>query len=124
MNTTKKEGKTAMLDEHPRMRREKKTVDVMIRIYCKGKHKSKEHFCSDCREIQRYAFERLDKCRYQENKPTCANCPIHCYKPSMRKSIRAVMRYSGPRMLRKHPILAFRHIIDGRRKMSVDGLTK
>ncbi|MFX0205147.1 MAG: nitrous oxide-stimulated promoter family protein [Candidatus Hodarchaeota archaeon] len=113
-----------MLDEHPRMSREKKTVNAMIRIYCKGKHKSKENICSDCRELQRYAFERLNKCRYQENKPTCANCPIHCYKPSMRKNIRAVMRYSGPRMLRKHPILAFGHIIDGRRKMSEDEFTK
>ncbi len=113
-----------MLDEHPRMRREKKTVGAMTRIYCRSKHKSEDKLCSECSELQWYAFNRLDKCRYQEKKPTCANCPIHCYKPSMREKIRAVMRHSGPRMLRKHPILAFWHIIDGRRKVSESDLTK
>ena len=29
----------------------------------------------------------------------------------MREKIRTVMRYSGPRMLGKHPIAAIRHLI-------------
>ena len=53
---------------------------------------------------------------FHEGKTTCANCPAHCYKPEMREKIRKVMRYAGPRMIYRHPILALLHIIDGRRK--------
>jgi hypothetical protein len=31
----------------------------------------------------------------------------------MRERIRIVMRYSGPRMLYRHPILSIRHKMDG-----------
>jgi hypothetical protein len=34
----------------------------------------------------------------------------------MRERIREVMRYSGPRMLLSHPLMAIRHLIDGLRK--------
>ena len=34
-----------------------------------------------------------------ETKTFCSNCKVHCYKPEMRKKIRAVMRFSGPRMI-------------------------
>ena len=34
----------------------------------------------------------------------------------MREKIRMVMRYSGPRMIYKHPIAAIWHMIDRRRK--------
>jgi len=34
----------------------------------------------------------------------------------MRKKIRAVMRYSGPRMIYRHPALAIAHLIDRLRK--------
>lgn len=57
---------------------------------------------------------RLDRCIYSPNKPTCVNCPTHCYKPDMREQIRVVMRYAGPRMLAKHPMLAILHLIDGK----------
>lgn len=49
----------------------------------------------------------------QKEKPICARCPIHCYKPVMRERIREMMRYAGPRMLRRHPILAIRHLLEG-----------
>ncbi|MFX1513082.1 MAG: nitrous oxide-stimulated promoter family protein [Promethearchaeota archaeon] len=105
-----------MPDDHPRMRRERKTVKTMIETYCKVKHENQENSCSECNELLKYAFQRIDKCRYQEKKPTCANCSIHCYKPSMRIKIREVMRYSGPRMLWRHPIMTFWHILDGRKR--------
>ncbi|MCK5227056.1 MAG: nitrous oxide-stimulated promoter family protein, partial [Desulfobulbaceae bacterium] len=50
---------------------------------------------------------------------TCGNCPIHCYKPKMRKKVREVMRYAGPRMIWRHPFLALCHTIDGMRKKPV-----
>jgi hypothetical protein len=33
----------------------------------------------------------------------------------MRDQIKQVMRYAGPRMLFRHPILTIRHFIDARR---------
>jgi hypothetical protein len=71
--------------------------------------------CDDCEGLLAYARVRLDRCRYGAAKPTCANCTTHCYKPVMRERVREVMRYSGPRMLRRHPLLAARHLVDGHR---------
>ena len=58
---------------------------------------------------------RLEKCPFGSEKPTCATCPIHCYRPSMRERMRDVMRESGPWMLWHHPILTIRHMLDERR---------
>jgi len=71
--------------------------------------------CPDCAALLDYARARLARCPYGAQKPTCADCPTHCYKPAMREQMRAVMRYSGPRMLTRHPLLAAAHLIDGRR---------
>ena len=73
--------------------------------------------CSQCRELLAYAEARLERCPFGLEKPTCSKCPIHCYKPDMREEIREVMSYAGPRMLKKHPVLGIRHLIDGRKKV-------
>lgn len=101
---------------HPRMARELQTVALMIALYCRDQHGTKRGLCTDCRQLEEYARLRLRNCPFQENKTTCGNCPIHCYKPGMRKKIRTVMRYAGPRMMWHHPQLALGHMIDGRRK--------
>ena len=101
---------------HPRMKREQKTVACMISLYCRDHHQSRGELFRDCRELAEYARFRLEKCPFQENKTTCGNCRIHCYKPVMREKIRAVMRYAGPRMIGRHPLLAVGHMIDGLRK--------
>lgn len=54
---------------------------------------------------------RRDKCPFGEGKSFCSNCPIHCYKSDMREKIRQVMRYSGPRMLLYHPVVAMSHVV-------------
>jgi len=102
--------------EHPRMKREKKTIDAMVHIYCKNKHESKGALCPECTEFLEYAFMRLDKCPFQEKKTTCAHCPIHCYQPEKRQKAKTIMRYAGPRMLLHHPGLALHHVWDGRKK--------
>ena len=89
----------------------------MIRLYCRDHHEIEGEFCPGCRELWDYALIRLDRCPFRENKPTCAKCPVHCYKPDMREKVRVVMRYAGPRMLHRHPVLAVLHLIDGFRKM-------
>jgi hypothetical protein len=101
---------------HPRIIRENKTVRAMIRIYCRGVHGTVTGLCSECEEIMAYAEKRLNNCPYGEGKTTCAKCPIHCYNPEMRDKILAIMRYSGPKMIYKHPIMTFLHFIDGLRK--------
>ena len=102
--------------EDPRLAREKKTVEAMVRIACRGRHAAENGLCEDCEALLDYALERLDKCPFQASKPTCAQCAVHCYQPSMREEIRAVMRYAGPRMMFRHPILALGHLIDGLRR--------
>ena len=98
------------------LEREYKTIEAMISLSCQERHGTmKGELCPACRELRDYAHWRLDKCPYQKEKPTCAKCPIHCYKPAMRERIREVMRYAGPHMLRRHPILAIRHLLDGRK---------
>jgi len=79
--------------------------------------------CEQCDSLLKYAYQRLDRCPYQADKPTCANCPVHCYRKGEREMVREVMRYAGPRMLFRHPLLAFSHILDGFRKRSgIEGL--
>ena len=103
----------------PRMTRERRTVAVMIALYCRDHHRSEDTLCPECSELMGYAHARLDKCPFGEGKTTCARCPVHCYRPAMRERIRTVMRYAGPRMILRHPVLALRHLIDGWRKEPV-----
>ena len=92
--------------------KEKKLIPVMIRKYCHGKHKTKDkEICAECRELTEYALFRLEKCPFKVNKKFCSFCKIHCYKPEQREKIKAVMKYSGPRMLFTHPIFAISHVI-------------
>ncbi len=99
------------------IKKEYKTIEAMVGLYCHGLHGTdKKQLCADCEELLAYAKARLDKCPYQEQKTTCAKCPIHCYKPAIREKIRNVMRYAGPRMLKHHPLLAIRHLLHGRRE--------
>ena len=95
-----------------RLDRERRTIASMIEIYCRGRHRRAEGLCAECEQLLAYATQRIDKCRFGENKPTCAKCSTHCYKPEMRQKVREVMRYSGPRMLWTHPILSVMHYMD------------
>jgi len=106
-----------MSSAQSRIKREEKTVAAMIRLYCKKNHTYERELCQECSQLLEYAKLRLDRCPYEQDKPTCAKCPVHCYTPQNRAKIRTVMRFSGPRMLLRHPVLAIRHSLDGRRKV-------
>jgi predicted amidophosphoribosyltransferase len=101
------------------MDRERRTVEVMIDLQCHDRHGTSNGLCPECDALRDYARERLKMCPYQEGKTTCAKCPTHCYKPAMREQIRAVMRYAGPRMPVRHPLMTVQHMLDGRRKEPV-----
>lgn len=92
--------------------KEQMVVSEMIALYCRKNHRAGgKQLCPDCRKLSDYAQARSEHCPFMENKTFCANCKVHCYKPEMREQIRAVMRFSGPRMLLYHPILAIWHLI-------------
>jgi hypothetical protein len=129
-----------------RIEREERTLAAMIVMYCRDRHRPSAvstassgsrsatladpgtdlhgarpatgagRLCPDCAELLAYSGARLARCPYGAGKPTCTKCPTHCYGRAQREQVRAVMRYSGPRMLREHPLLAASHLIDGRRK--------
>ena len=94
-----------------RIEREKHTVSLMIRLYCRKKEGNKE-ICSECRELEEFAHKRLSACRYGEQKTSCKKCPTHCYRKDMRERIRQVMRFAGPRMILYHPLEAVRHLFE------------
>ena len=96
--------------------REKKTVALMIRLYCQKKHGTKKELCPECRALHDYAMLRSDKCPFMETKTFCSNCRVHCYKKDMREKIRDVMRFSGPRMILHHPVMAVRHVIESKKE--------
>ena len=65
--------------------REKRTVSLMIRIYCKKKHGTRKGLCPECEALDAYARMRSDKCPFMETKTFCSNCKVHCYKADMRE---------------------------------------
>jgi hypothetical protein len=100
---------------HPRLARELATMRAMVAIHCRDKHGRRNDLCDECAELMDYATRRLDRCVFGDDKPTCANCTVHCYNAEMRERVRVVMRYAGPRMMWRHPFLALAHVVDGRR---------
>lgn len=97
-----------------RRARELETLEAMIRLHCRHVHWN-AGLCTDCAGLSAYAQRRLERCVFGDAKPTCANCVVHCYRDDMRERVRRVMRWAGPRMLWRHPVLAVMHLIDGRR---------
>ncbi len=92
-----------------------KTLRAMMGIYCRAHHSTKNQLCSQCQSLLEYAETKLDRCPYGQDKPTCNQCPIHCYRAQQKEQMRQVMRYAGPRMLLPHPILAIRHLLHERK---------
>lgn len=87
---------------------ERDVMAQMIGLYCKKKHK--QGLCPDCQELYDYSCMRIEKCPRRETKTFCSTCTIHCYKPEMRERVRAVMKFSGPRMLIYQPKMALAHV--------------
>lgn len=97
---------------------ESRTLARMVEIYCHAKHGSGKDLCESCQELVAYADMRLSRCPFMPDKPVCARCPVHCYQPEKRESIREVMRFAGPRMLLVDPFAALKHLVALRRKPS------
>ncbi|MCR5078188.1 MAG: nitrous oxide-stimulated promoter family protein [Prevotella sp.] len=93
-----------------RIEREKMTIRKMIALYCRH-HLKQDTLPEDYRHLADFACRRLDHCRHGEQKPSCRDCPTHCYAPKEREAIRKVMRWCGPRMIWYAPKEAIRHLL-------------
>jgi hypothetical protein len=98
-------------NKNNRINVEKITVEKMIILYC-SKHHAGITPCDECRELINYSHLKLDQCKFGGSKPACSKCSVHCYKPLMRGKIRGIMRYSGPRMIYNHPLIAIKYMIN------------
>lgn len=104
-----------------RRNREKTTISHMVALFCDGHHKNAlrversycgKLVCSKCLSLDTYAVEKTEQCRNMGKKTSCEACENHCYQPAKREQIRTIMRYSGPRMIIKHPLAALRHLLN------------
>ncbi len=104
----------AKLETDPVLREESVTIGILVGIYCRAHHgkdlRGGDGLCEDCRTFLAYARKRLACCPYGAEKPDCGHCKIHCYRPAEREKAREIMRFAGPRLLWRHPILAWRHM--------------
>ena len=101
-----------------RLRREQATFVCMAKIYCAHHHAPPPGgLCEECAGLMDYAEKRLQRCPYGQDKPTCAKCPVHCYKPEPRERAREIMRFAGPRMPLRHPIRSLTHLFDKLRQV-------
>ncbi|MBQ9241406.1 MAG: nitrous oxide-stimulated promoter family protein [Duodenibacillus sp.] len=99
--------------ESGRLKRQADTLRVMIRMYCKARHRHEDggpSLCAECEELTRYALKRLACCPFGQEKPTCDHCKIHCFKPEYKERIRKAMAYAGPRLMFTHPLMALDHL--------------
>lgn len=103
------------MDTQTKREREKELVSQMIALYCRKNHGGRD-LCPHCAALDAYARQRSENCPFMETKTFCSNCTVHCYKPEMREKIRAVMRFSGPRMIFYHPVTAVRHVIETKKE--------
>lgn len=91
-----------------RLDREINTLKVMIQMYCEGKKIRPD----EATALTAYTVNQAANCRYGDTKPECEKCKTHCYKPEMREKIKKVMKWSGPRMIYRHPIMLIYHMVD------------
>jgi hypothetical protein len=97
--------------EPPNISADKKTVAAMVHLFCRDKHGTpRDALCPACAALLDYSFARLERCPFEADKTTCRDCSVHCYRFAERTTMKDVMRYAGPRMLWRHPLLAIRHL--------------
>lgn len=95
-----------------RIEHDKIVVRKMIELYCHH-HLKANSIPPDYQHLIDYTAQRLEHCRFGEQKRSCKSCPVHCYAPKEREDIRRVMLWSGPRMIFYYPKDAILHLLKG-----------
>ena len=100
--------------------KELRVLGDFIALYCREHHRGEERapfrfrddrlrdtldgkspeLCRECARLLNHGAAKLLLCPY-DPKPACRKCPTHCYAPGYRERVREVMRFSGPRMVRR-----------------------
>ncbi|MBW7983385.1 nitrous oxide-stimulated promoter family protein [Enterobacillus tribolii] len=97
-----------------RIQREKLTIRNMLTLYqrrCPDANPDDGHYDA----LYAFAEKRLDRCVFGTEKPACRQCPVHCYPSAKREEMKQVMRWAGPRMLWRHPLLTVLHLLDDKK---------
>ena len=113
-----------MTELTPRQQKELKILAEFIALACRSRHGREQKvpalpelagitrkplsLCSDCAGLLDYAAGRLRACPL-EPKPSCKKCLVHCYRPEYRQKIRAVMAWSGKRLILRGRLDLLRH---------------
>ncbi len=66
--------------------------------------------CPSCMELVTRVEGRTERCPHMAYKSYCHLCPRPCHPPAEMARITPLMRYSGPRLLLRHPVLTLRHV--------------
>lgn len=101
-----------MVDVEAKRRRERLVVSQMIELWCHDQHHTQGELCEDCARLRDYALARIERCPFMQTKTFCSQCRVHCYAPRQKEAIRQVMRYAGPHMLLRHPLMTLHHGLD------------
>ena len=104
-------SKKNKLDIEKKREKEKQLSELMIRLYCKGVHKTKKGLCVECMDLLGYCNNKTDKCPFMEDKTFCVACRVHCYGKAYREKIREVMKYSGKKIIWRKPVFAIKHLV-------------
>lgn len=105
-----------MKDIETKREREKKMISQMIALYCHRNHHTRGAPLSRVRGAERLRPRPLRALPVHGDEDLLRQLPRARYKPDMREKIRAVMRFSGPRMIFYHPVAAIRHVVETKRE--------
>lgn len=100
-----------------RLRSDLRLLVKFIEVHCRGLHGAEPKdrlrvngpnqkplpgsdvpLCAECRRLLAHALVKRTHCPY-DPKPMCKKCPTLCYAPRYREAMRAVMRYSGRKLV-------------------------
>lgn len=79
------------------------------RLFTPGLYSMK--LCPDCYSLCKEVTAHTSRCPHMAYKSFCHYCPRPCYRKERLEAVKPVMKYSGPRLILRHPILAIRHLI-------------
>jgi hypothetical protein len=99
------------INNGPNIQKEKEIIKEMIELYCRKKHQ-RGKLCKECRDLKNYALLRVSLCHLGEEKTTCSNCTIHCYKPKFRKKMEVLKHFARPWMMLYHPAYSWKQWVD------------
>ncbi len=91
------------LKDNPRLMREFIILSYMIELYCK-RHHQHPTLCNECLTLL-----ALCKRGYEDG---FNGTPATYFDPEQQRQMREVMKWAGPRLFFRHPVLAIRYFLD------------